>query len=250
MYMYAAKGVGQALAQPLTVPELSAEIRESLSQVRTRCREFKPLLLIAVLHPRPRESQIWAKQQFTLANTSRFLNDILLFDAEPALVARIEQGLVKALQQIAEDCSRTDRLFKNQVIAEMGLRNDIARTLPLELRRHRLSGPPRFKALLLNMLFLPKRAAYFKTMTAEWRANGIAWEFAETMLPTLADRLRRSTVREAHLSRLGDSLRRYALSLAKFDADFERQVRKMETHEQQWRREQERKRKERTPRRP
>ena len=77
MYMYAPTGIADALGQP-TKPALSPELRTWLKRVRAQPGDFEMLLATAALHPKPTESRIWGRHNFSIGEKRQTLIDEIL----------------------------------------------------------------------------------------------------------------------------------------------------------------------------
>ena len=230
MYVYALRGLGQTLEDP---PPPCPTTNIILSQVCQRPQDFKPLLWTVIIHPRPKKSAVWQRQQFTVdkhRGTHSLLDVIIIWVLNES---EIENGL----KQIAMDFARRDPPFKKQLRAELALKEEIKRTLPLELRRRLKSDRENLKRSLLDLLFLPDRTDFPERARAR-----LAGAFAKAALPRLSDRIEKSAAKEGQLTVMGDSLIMYASELEKDDRDFKRQVeerRKEEKLRKKWEKQEE-----------
>jgi len=213
------------------------EVREFLKRVRARPQDYKELLLTVTFHPNPILSQ--AKVTITAGGQPQFLLDAaLMFNFDPP------GAFLDKLRRIRDDFQKRDSRFKQQIEAELQLRNDmIATTGDVAMRMARQSLYP----LLLDAL----RTNALPITLSELGQRSVG----KILPPPLIQRLRTSAASDAHYTNLGSFLRRYGEVLQGKDAAFkalveqERAKQRQQELEQEKRREQEKERTQRRPRR-
>jgi hypothetical protein len=215
----------------------STEVREFLSRVRARPQDFKELLLTVTFHPDPMLSQ--AKVTIMAGQQPQFLQDAAVMNnLDPP------GAFLNKLRRIRDDFQKRDTRFKQQIEAELQLRNDMIATAgEVAMRMARQSLYP----LLLDAL---------RTNALPFTLSELGRRSVEKILPPpLVQRLRTSAASDAHYTNLGSFLRRYGEVLQGKDAAFkalveqERAKQRQQELEQEKRREQEKERTQRRPRR-
>jgi len=207
-----------SFAEPVGAGRFAPEVEEFLKQVRQRPQDFKKLLLMVTFHPDLMSSQL----QIPIgARPTHLLDASLIYNLLPP------GAFLDALRRIREDFQKQDARFKQQIEAELQLRNEMMTTAG---ERARTLGPSTLNPILLDAL-LRDNLSFFHFQL------GLA--VAPELLPApLVQRITNSEASEAHLTNLGRWLRRYGEVLQSRDAAFKALV------------ERERKRKQQKSRRP
>lgn len=215
MYLRTAEGLGQVpmrydpFAGTLGDNTLPDGIREFLNELRNH-KDLKRLLLTVMFHPKP--LQTW----LTFGPRKQAILDLLLFNN------MLEAPVVffDHLRRISADLQKKDAGFRQQIDAELQLRNGMIKAAgKVGIDRDKM------KPFLLEPLFTPEAEDFF--------LPPLALNFAQKMLPPrLVQRIKNSAVPEAHLVRLGRFLRRYGEVLQSKDAGFKRVV-EQERHKRQ-----------------
>ncbi len=184
-------------------------IREFLNELRNH-KDLKRLLLTVTFHPKP--LQTW----LTFGPRKQAILDLLLVNN------MLEAPVVffDHLRRISTDLQKKDAGFRQQIDAELQLRNAMIKAAgKVGIDRDKM------KPFLLEPLFTPEVEDYF--------LPPLALSFANKMLPPrLVQRIKNSAIPEAHLVGLGRFLRRYGEVLQSKDAVFKRVV-EQERHKRQ-----------------
>lgn len=210
-------------------------VREFLKELRTQPKDLKRLLLTVMFHPSPQNT--WLK----FGPRKQAIIDLLLMNYTDAHGPFFDE-----LRRISADLQKKDAGFRQQIDAELRLRNAMIKAAgKAGIDRDRM------KPFLLKPLFLSD--------AEDFSLPPLALDFAQKMLPSrLVQRIESSAVSEAHLVRLGRFLRRYGEVLQSKDAGFKRvieqeRIRRQRVQQEQEEKakqvEEERKRKERRRRR-
>jgi hypothetical protein len=203
--MYLMEGLEQipvrsrALAGTLGDNALSVGIREFLNELRNHPKDLKRLLLTAMFHPSPQNSWL------TFGSRKRVIVDLLLLNN-----INPPGPFFDELRRISVDLQKKDASFRQQISAELQLRNAMIKAAgKVGIDRDKM------KPFLLAPLFEP----------LDFLLPPLALKFAQQMLPMrLVQRIENSVVSEAHLVRLGRFLQRYGEVLQTKDAAFKRLV--------------------------
>ena len=208
MYMYAPTGIADALGQPAK-PSLSPELRTWLKRVRARPEDFEILLATAVLHPKPTESRVWGRHNFTIGASKYYLMDASLLAGIP------QQDIVDRLQRISADVQKRSPAWRRTIEDAVKLRGEYMNTLSVMGR-------------------LPKALGFYPLVTMyppnadeieAWQMARLGHSFAkEKLSPALAERMLKTPANEAHYYMVGRWLQRYAEVLQTKDPAFKREV--------------------------
>lgn len=222
--MYLMEGLEQipardrAFAGTLGDNALPEGIREFLTEVRTQPKDLKRLLLTVMFHPSPQNT--WLK----FGPRKQAIIDLLLMNYLDAPGPFFDE-----LRRISADLQKKDAGFRQQIDAELRLRNAMIKAAgKVGIDRDKM------KPFLLKPLFLSE--------AEDFSLPPLALDFAQKMFPSrLVQRIENSVVSEAHLVRLGRFLRRYGEVLQTKDVAFKRLVEQERNKRQQIQQEQEEK---------
>lgn len=222
--MYLMEGLGQvptrgrAFAGTLGGNALPVGIREFLNELRNHPNDLKRLLLTVMFHPSPQNTWL------TFGPRKRAIIDLLLMNYLHAPGPFFDE-----LRRISVDLQKKDAGFRQQVDAELRLRNAMIKAAgKVGIDREKM------KPFLIKPLFLPEEQ--------DFSLPPSALNFAQKMLrPRLVQRIQNSVISEAHLVRLGRFLRRYGEVLQGKDAGFKQAVEQERIKKQQVQQEQEEK---------
>jgi len=206
----------RAFAGMLGDNELPVGIREFLNELRNHPKDLKRLLLTVMFHPSPQNTFL------AFGPKKQAIIDLLLMNYLDAPGPFFDE-----LRRISADLQKRDAGFRQQVDAELRLRNAMFKAAgKAGIDRNKM------KPFLLKPLFTPN----------DFELPPLALEFAQKMLPSrLVQRIQNSAVSEAHLVRLGRFLRRYGEVLQNKDAGFKQAVEQERIKRQQVQQEQEEK---------
>ena len=223
MYIRTHERLGQdpmlhgSFADALGASPFKPEIQEFLNQVRKRPQDYKKLLLTVTFHPDPISSQV----KITIGkNVPQNLLDVqLMYGIEPPGI------FLNKLRRVRDDFQKRDARFRQQIEAELQLRNEMIKTAG-DL------GPEKLKPFLLEPLFTENLTIF---------NCRLGFSFAQKMLPpTLVQRIRNSDVSDGHLTNLGKFLRRYGEVLQTKNPAFKTLVERERNRRQQEKQEKER----------
>jgi hypothetical protein len=221
--MYLMEGLEQipardrAFAGTLGDNALPDGIRKFLNELRNQPKDLKRLLLTVTFHPNP------IKTLLTFGPRKQAPLDLLLFN-------NLAPGaFFDELRRISVDLQKKDVAYRQQIDAELQLRNAMIKAAgKVGIDRDKM------KPFLLEPLFTPEAEDYL--------LPPLALNFANKMLPPrLVQRIKNSAIPEAHLVGLGRFLRRYGEVLQRKDAAFKRLVEQERNKRQQVQQEQEEK---------
>jgi hypothetical protein len=208
MYMYAPAGLADALGQPAK-PTLSPELRTWLKRVRAHPGDFERLLATATLHPKPTESPVWGRHNFTIGTRKRYLIDEILFSGIS------QQDIVDRLQRISADYQQRSPAWRRTIEDAVKLRGEYMNALSVMGR-------------------LPKALGYYPLSTLyppnageieAWKLARLGHSFArEKFPPKLAERMLKTPAYDAHYYMVGRWLQRYAEVRQTKDPAFKREV--------------------------
>jgi hypothetical protein len=209
---------GRALARMLGDNTIPDGIREFLNELRKQPGDLKRLLLTGMFHPSPQNTWL------TFGPRKQAIFDLLLLNNLDAPGPFLDE-----LRRISADLQKKDAGFRQQVDAELRLRNAMIKAAgKAGIDRDKM------KPFLLKPLFLSE--------AEDFSLPPLALDFAQKMLPSrLVQRIENSVVSEAHLVRLGRFLRRYGEVLQTKDAAFKRVVEQERRKRQQIKQQQEEK---------
>jgi hypothetical protein len=190
-----------------------------LDKVRARPQDHKRLLLTVTVHPEPTESH--GTQTFPGHPGSRSIVEFLINTGISA------DDFLKELRLIRDAFRDTNKNFSEQIDAEVRLRDEVIKTFgKVGINSEKM------KPFLLAPLFALSDVGRLPA----------GLEFAKKMLSTsLIQRIRSSTVADAHFVRLGRLLSQYGEVLQRTDAGFKRVVEQERIRRQQVQQEQEKK---------
>jgi hypothetical protein len=193
-------------------------VREFLKELRTQPKDLKRLLLTVMFHPSPQNTWL------TFGPRKQAIIDLLLMNYADAPGSFFDE-----LRRISADLQKKDASFRQQIDAELRLRNAMIKAAgKAGIDRDKM------KPFLLKPLFL--------TDAEDFSLLPLALDFAQKMLPPkLVQRIESSVVSEAHLVRLGKFLHRYGEVLQTKDAGFKRLVEQERRKRQQIKQQQEEK---------
>jgi hypothetical protein len=192
---------------------LPGGIQEFLNELRNHPKDLKRLLLTVTFHPSPQNTWL------TFGPRKQAIFDLLLMNNLNAPGPFFDE-----LRRISADLQKKDAGFRQQIDAELRLRNVMIKTAgKAGIDRDKM------KPFLLEPLFTPN----------DFELPPLALNFAQKMLPPrLVQRIQNSAISEAHLVRLGSFLRRYGEVLQSKDAGFKRVVEQERLRRQQVQQEQ------------
>ena len=213
MYMYAPTGIADALGQP-TEPTLSPDLRTWLDRVRARAGDFAVLLATATLHPKPTESRVLGRHNFTIGTRKHYLIDEILFSGLS------QQDIVDRLQRISTDFQQRNPAWQRTIEDAVKLRGEYMNTLSV-MGRPVMGRLPKALGYYPLLTFYPPG----KDETEAWKLARLGNGFAkEKFPPKLAERMLKTPAYDAHYYMVGRWLQRYAEVLQTKDPVFKREV--------------------------
>jgi hypothetical protein len=225
-----------SFAETLGEPPLPPEIQEFLNQVRKSPQNYKKLLLTVTFHPRPMFSEV--KISIQKGVPQDLLDVQLMHNLDPPGV------FLDELRRIRDDFQKRDPHFKQQIDAELQLRNDMIRIAGDRAMR---LGSQTLRPVLVEALLMTDIC---------FNLRNLGTSSAQKILPPdLIQRISNSEVPDVHFTHLGKFLRRYGEVLQTKDPAFkalvetERKRRQQEEQEKQRQRQIEEEQKKRQQRR-
>ena len=203
MYVSTYSGLGQATMLHGSFADTLGKAlppagKKFMDEVRKRPQDFKKLLLTVTFHPNPLDSKIVVQIKPAFVDMM-LMNDLQAVD------------FLNPLRRIRDAFKKRDARFKQQIEAELQLRNEMIKVTGA-------LGPQKLKPFLVDVLF-PATAEFPEI--DEWKLCRLGRNFAQMRLPReLAQRIINSEASEAHLTTLGRFLRRYAEVLQTKDPFF------------------------------
>jgi hypothetical protein len=208
MYMYAPTGLAVVLGEP-PKPTLSPALRTWLKGIRAKPGDYEMLLATATLHPKPADSRVWGRHNFTVGSVKRYLIDeILMSGLSP-------QDILDRLQRISADYKKRNPAWRRTIQDAVTLRGEYMNALSV------MGRLPQALGSFPLLTFYPPNKGEIEA----WKLARLGYSFAKAKFPPkLAERMLKTPANEAHYYMVGRWLQRYGEVLQTKDPAFKRQV--------------------------